>query len=433
MQILKRFEKLSKSFRSVMLSFLTQFSNSILSFIMIPILLGYLNKEDYGLWVTLVSLVSWIFVSDFGIGQAFRNRVTSYLADGDKKALNRHFRITFQYYCILGIAILAFFVYLLNTNEVLQKNKDIALIIYLPYIIYFPFSLGTQILQGLRLVHVTGILTLSRAALWAIFVGILVLTEIEENLILISIGYSAIQTFINLITIYIAGKKSDIKLPTKKEFLSKLVYDNTILVGIRFFVLQLSNLILYTMGNYFVYSNLTPTSTAIYDTINRVFTLYMTFFNIIITVFWSEIAFLRETGDFIKLQLIYKKLLTISMLFAVGSLLVVFMAPWFIQVWTQGKINITTIDCIPFAFLVSVQAIAYTGTVFLNAFEKINTQVIISVVSIIIIYPLIKLGFKYELGIAAVPIVCGILVLPILLAAHLTANQLIKSHGVINS
>ena len=426
MSIKNRIENLSKAAKSIGLSFLSQFSASIIGFIMVPLLLTYLSKDNYGLWVTLISLVGWILVSDFGIGYGFRNRVTEYVADGDKAKLNRHFITTFQYYLIITVILIIIFVIVLFTNPILSQYKLLSLIIYVPYLIYFPFSISNQILQGLRFVHSTNLLNLLRSILWAALVYWAITFSAQNNLLYIAIGFSAINCVTCFITVYMALNKSSIVLPSFKIIFKRPVFDDTIITGLKFFVLQICSLLLFSMGNYFVYSNLTPTDTANYDTINKIYSLSMAFFNIVIAVYWSEIALLKAKGAYYELNTVHKKLLLISILFSFLSFILAFVAPPFVSYWTNNKITITLWQCLPFSFLISVQAIAYSGAVFLNAFEKVMPQVIIALFSIIVVYPLVKIGFHYQLGIGTVPIVSGLLVFPALVTCHYVAFRLIN-------
>jgi O-antigen/teichoic acid export membrane protein len=427
MSIKNRIERIGRAGKSLSISFVSQITTSIVSFVMVPLLIQYLSRDNYGLWVTLISLVSWILASDFGIGYGFRNRVTEYLADHDKNKLNGYFKNTFQYYLIITLFIIVFFIYSLNTNEILSKYKLLSLIIYVPYIIYFPFSISNQILQGLRFVHVTALINLLRASLWALFVISVIALNGKSNLLNIAIGYSVVNSIVNAAAVYLAFKKSHITIPRITTLLTPPIIDKTLVTGLKFFILQISSLLLFSMGNYYVYSNLTPNDTAHYDTINKIYTLYMTFFNMIISVFWSEIVFQKATGNFQKLRVTYKKLLAISIAVSFGSFLIVLVAPSLIAFWTNNKIIVHTKECLPFSFLVAVQSMAYSGAVFLNAFEKVMPQVILAIISMTMIYPLIQLGFKHNTGLGTVPLVSGILSLPGLVICHLVALRLIRS------
>ncbi|MGL5057442.1 MAG: hypothetical protein ACRC6A_08785, partial [Fusobacteriaceae bacterium] len=51
-----------------------------LSFISIPIMLKYLDKDNYGLWILILSITSWIYTFDIGIGNGLKNRLVESLA-----------------------------------------------------------------------------------------------------------------------------------------------------------------------------------------------------------------------------------------------------------------------------------------------------------------------------------------------------------------
>ena len=64
----------------------------VLSYIYVPIVLDYLGVEKYGVWSTILTILSWVSYFDIGIGNGLRNRLT--------ESLNKHdfFRIRF-YIC----------------------------------------------------------------------------------------------------------------------------------------------------------------------------------------------------------------------------------------------------------------------------------------------------------------------------------------------
>ena len=55
----------------------------LISFIMIPITLGYVDAELYGVWLTVASVMTWIHFLDLGFSQGLKNRLTEALAKDD--------------------------------------------------------------------------------------------------------------------------------------------------------------------------------------------------------------------------------------------------------------------------------------------------------------------------------------------------------------
>ena len=53
--------------------------------LLVPITLGYLNPYEYGVWLTLNSILVWFNSFDIGLGNGLRNKLTIALAENDLK------------------------------------------------------------------------------------------------------------------------------------------------------------------------------------------------------------------------------------------------------------------------------------------------------------------------------------------------------------
>ncbi|MCK7523619.1 MAG: hypothetical protein MZV64_41275 [Ignavibacteriales bacterium] len=51
----------------------------------VPVTLNYLGKTEYGIWLTLASILSWLINLDFGLGNGLRNKLAEALALNDIK------------------------------------------------------------------------------------------------------------------------------------------------------------------------------------------------------------------------------------------------------------------------------------------------------------------------------------------------------------
>ena len=45
-----------------------------------PLVLGFLNQEKYGIWITLTTVVNWIRLLDVGMGNGMRNKLAEAIA-----------------------------------------------------------------------------------------------------------------------------------------------------------------------------------------------------------------------------------------------------------------------------------------------------------------------------------------------------------------
>ena len=61
-----------------------------LSYISIPLFLKYLGDKDYGIWMTIFSIVSWINTFDLGIGNGLKNKLTESYAKKNYKEVKEY-------------------------------------------------------------------------------------------------------------------------------------------------------------------------------------------------------------------------------------------------------------------------------------------------------------------------------------------------------
>jgi len=76
-------------FLQVRNSFIYKFLAIVLSYLSIPLMIKYLGNVQYGIWSTLLSIMSWISLFDIGIGNGLRNKVSESLGKEKVKGNKR--------------------------------------------------------------------------------------------------------------------------------------------------------------------------------------------------------------------------------------------------------------------------------------------------------------------------------------------------------
>ncbi|MDR6941175.1 lipopolysaccharide biosynthesis protein [Mucilaginibacter pocheonensis] len=390
-------------------------SSAAISFITVPLLLKTLGTNNYAVWVTLTALLSWLNLFDFGSGYSLKNKVTESRASNDNEHVAVLIAGTMQFYILMSILLMIIFIISTFFVNVFQSHLQLAYIIYVPIILSFPFTLGHFIIQGIKKFNLFNSILFSQNAVWLIILMIYKSKIFEVDIYKLAFFYSALYVIANFIIISISLKNLHFKLDQIFNFRHFIASKKSLLTGTKFFVLQVSSLFLYSMGNILTYSNLSLKNVAQYDTVNKVFLLGMTIFNVVISVFWTEVSHAKALKDKVKLNKIYKQLLLLALAFSIGTCLVTFFVPVLISLWTNKAIMISNIkDVYPFALLVIIQCFSYCGAVFLNAFEKLKGQIILSITASVLMIPLCRLLFSLEVGIGTVPLSAAILTLPTL-------------------
>jgi O-antigen/teichoic acid export membrane protein len=203
----------------------------------------------------------------------------------------------------------------------------------------------------------------------------------------------------------------------------------SLMVGGRFFLLQLSSLLLFSLGNILTYNYLQLKDVSQFDTINKLFMMGTILFNVLISIFWAEISEAKAATDQVKLLKMYKQLLYISFCVFFLTVGVSFFLPFFIHYWTKGVISASLVQLAPFVLLFAIQIFSYAGAVFLNAFEEIKGQIGFSIIAAVLIVPLSIFFFRNDIGIGSVPLAASIVCIPGLIYILIKSKSCIKNIG----
>jgi len=182
-----------------------------LSFFAIPFTINYLDIEQYGIWMTLLSVISWFTFFDIGLGHGLRNKLTEAIAIEDMQLAKTY--ISTAYFAIALISTLLFIIFVIVFpflplegifNIKSPNNADLSnavFSIFFFFSINFIFSLCQQIFysyQKASLVTFQQVLS-SLISL----IGVLILIHYTTGgLFYLSITYGGAMLLSNLILTY---------------------------------------------------------------------------------------------------------------------------------------------------------------------------------------------------------------------------------------
>jgi O-antigen/teichoic acid export membrane protein len=174
----------------------------------VPLTVGYLGSERYGVWLTLSSLLNWFAVSDFGLGG---NALVNALADADGREDRKLTRelVSTAFWMLVGIAalltlLMATLLPLIPLAKVFNVSSSISVrelmlavaVAFGLFALNFPTGVFPAVYYG----HQEG----SRAAAWATlgnlaaFAALLVVTRREGGLMQLVLGVYGARLAVNV-------------------------------------------------------------------------------------------------------------------------------------------------------------------------------------------------------------------------------------------
>lgn len=330
---------------NMVLSGITKPLSMIVSFIYVPIVLNYLGVEKFGIWSTILSILSWISYFDIGIGNGLRNKLVEKI---EKSKLESKILVSTAYFFITVIIAIIYIIIIiiaksLNWNSIFGVttiNESIFLVITvsLTFIcLNFIISLCKSILYALQQAALVSWMELS-IQLINLTLVLLVSKFITQNLLLMACIYGFSLVFVNMIaSIILFYHYPEIK-PSIKFFRFEVGKEITNL-GIQFFIIQISALILFTTDNLIISNLYGASDVTPYSTVNKIFSAVFSFYSAIITPLWSSFTLAKSRFDFNWMKKIYKRLHWVMLPFICGTFFLAFLFKDISYLWLKSHLN----------------------------------------------------------------------------------------------
>ena len=95
--------------KNIFYSFFVKGFGIFISLLVVPVTIKFLNPTEYGIWLTLNSILLWINTFDIGLGNGLRNKLSEAFADNDLIAIGTIKALKLRGFCIPeDIAVVGF-------------------------------------------------------------------------------------------------------------------------------------------------------------------------------------------------------------------------------------------------------------------------------------------------------------------------------------
>lgn len=320
-----------------------------LNLLMIPLFLKVLGKEAFGVWQTILSIISFASVLNLGLGNGLRNLITKLIVNDKRKDIGNAIGSTFiktSKIVLMSLVILLPLAYFFLKPEKLFLNRTISIqeinISFFIFLFFFlmniVLSLSNSIAYGLQKSYLTGIIQFVN--LLICFCSIYVLDRyIAINLIHISFIFGFVQSLSYLFFLFYQNRYFELKIDFKKKYDLK----ETSKLSLNFFIVQLLALIYLSIDNFVISSTLGATQTAEFSVVNKIFFSLIGLFSVLLIHFWNSVteAYLKNEIKWIFKTI--KILYLISFCFFLGGLFISFFSENILSFWLNtNDFNIST-------------------------------------------------------------------------------------------
>lgn len=400
-------ERSIKTKENILISFFVKGAGIIVSLLLIPMTINYVSPVQYGVWLTISSIVSWMTFFDVGMALGLRNNLTKALASNHLHEANTFVSTTYVVLAIISCIIFLIFYplsFYVNWNEFLnvpvniQDNLHTIITLVVGFFcIQFVVQVINQILIASQSASISSVLVLlgQTAVLISIY---LVKQFIPGNLLILTIILAGTPILIYICSsLYLYSKSFRFLTPSLKGV--NLSAAKTIVnLGGKFFLVQVSSMIIFQTDNIVITKILGPETVTTFNISYKLFSILTSVTIIIVTPLWAAFtdAYARNDMNWIRATL--RKIRFIWLLLSLAALAILIFSKPIYKVWLGDKIHIPGLLSVAMFFYIIVFMWQLLHVYVLNGIGKLRLQLILNLFGAFTNIPLsFLLGRKFGL------------------------------------
>lgn len=355
--------------------------------ITVPLAIGYLGAERYGLWMTITSLIAMVGFLDLGIGNGLIGAIAEAQARNDREEARRYVSAASLVLFVICAMLLGLFALgypwlpwqrLLNVKDVSAAHDGAmaAAALVTCFALGLPLSLVWRIHTGFQ----EGF----EAALWGIagslvsLIGVVLMIVLRKSLPWLVAASAAGP----LLAALANGVVLSLRRPWLRPRLSSITGDAVRRVfgqGMLFFALQLAMVVGYQSDNYVINQVLGPEQVTQYAVPLRLFNLAPLLLNLALGPLWPAYAEAAARGDADWVRRTLNRSVKLALLVTgpPALILVLFGAP-IMHLWVGGKVVPTFQLLLALGLLSVIMAVSEALSMFMNGLHVVRLQVICS-------------------------------------------------------
>ena len=367
------------------------------SLLLVPLTLNYVNKELYGIWLTLSSIILWLNFFDIGFTLGLKNKLAESLAVKDYVSGKHLVSTTYYMMIIIFLPICVFMLFItpfLSWSSILNVspvyNSDIIKVLYILIVsVFFQmfFNVLGAVVSAYQKVAFSSLFIMLGQVLSLLFVYILTLVA-PPSLIGLAIAISVSPIIIlSTFSIYLYKNRFKDVSPSYK-FVDRKRIKELFGMGIKFFIIQVQVIILYQSTNIIISNIAGPEAVTEYNIAYKYLGVAAMLYNIILMPLWPAFTDAYTLKDYQWMRNIYKKMCYVYIGVVIGISILVLISPYVYQIWIGKDANISTSMTVIISLFIIINSWDSLQVFMINGIGAVKLQSYVVVIGLLFHIPL---------------------------------------------
>jgi O-antigen/teichoic acid export membrane protein len=400
----KEASRSGKAKKNVIILFFLNGFNFLFTILIVPLTLKYLGALEYGIWLTLSSLLVWLSYLDFGIGNGLRNKLSEALANGKNETGKTFVSTAYAVFSLslLILWIIFFVIYgFINWSKVLNSpgymNNEInklVLVVFVLVSLQFLLKLIYSITSAYQKPAINGFISVTINFSSVVFVYFLLNTP-GKSIFALGIGTSALPVIILIAASFFLYIKYFREIAPSLKSIKMYYAKGLVSLGLQFFVIQFAGLILFATDNMIIVQIMGPKEVTTYNIAYKYFFYISIIFQMILTPFWSAYTEAYVKGEFEWIKNSIKKIFRIWIILSIITVLMFGFSNIVYRLWVGSEIHVPITLSLVMCIFIIISNWNNIFVYFINGTGKIRIQFYSSIFVALINIPLSIYFAKY--------------------------------------
>jgi O-antigen/teichoic acid export membrane protein len=281
---------------SLYLGFILKGLGSLANFLIVPVLINFMGPKRYGIWLTIYSLIGWLVMLDFGLGNGLKIKLAEAFS---RKKFHQIRSLISTVYITTGLIVVSLLILFLILSSFISfpelfkiKKEDYYdfnfgfTFLFISVLFILLLKLVAEIYAGLLLPFLDEIIRVL-----SVYVLMLAVFSHKELGLSSSITTMAFLTSIPMLLIYLGWTfyifiyKAPSLLPSCKYYSKKLL-GSVVRPGINFFIIGLCSVVLYSTDNLIISMLISSEAVSAYNISYKLFGIPFLLFSTLISTHW---------------------------------------------------------------------------------------------------------------------------------------------------
>lgn len=390
--------------KNIIASFAIKGISMVVSFALVPLTIGYVSSELYGVWLTLSSVLTWLSFLDIGFSKGLKNKLTEAVAYNDwekGKSLvsTTYFMmiLIFLPICLLLEIMIPYIDWCSLLNVSTQYSCEIVKAMHI--------LVAMACLQMVVNVITSVVAAFQKVALSNAFmpignlislVVIFVLTKTcPPSLTALAFSLAAMPILVTIIASVFLFTGQFNKVSPSFSLVKREHVKDLFELGYKFFIINIQVIVLYQSTNILISNISSPNDVTTYNIAYKLLSLAMMVYTIITAPLWPAYTDAYTSEDYAWMRNMRKKMQKILRISVVGCFLVAFISPWVYELWIGDTLHIPFVMTLMVAIYVSIYCWMTLNGTLIVGMGKVNIETCIVLIGMIVHIPLSFLLSQY--------------------------------------